>query len=59
MGAIDEYERPDRYHIAADANLMRISPVEADKRAKQDPAAISSTSNTPAISRCAAARPAG
>ncbi|WP_237774290.1 patatin-like phospholipase family protein [Actinosynnema sp. ALI-1.44] len=38
MSAIDEvaeYERPDRYHIAADQDLMRMSPVAADRMAKQ------------------------
>src|SRR5687767_7338340 len=44
MSAIDkmaEYERPDRYHIAAgmdSTRLMRMSPVAADKQAEQDPA---------------------
>nr|WP_052477785.1 patatin-like phospholipase family protein [Kibdelosporangium sp. MJ126-NF4]CEL13961.1 RpoH suppressor [Kibdelosporangium sp. MJ126-NF4]CTQ88330.1 RpoH suppressor [Kibdelosporangium sp. MJ126-NF4] len=40
MSAIDEvaaYEQPDRYHIAADPNLMRMSPAAADRLAKQDP----------------------
>ncbi|MFC0104959.1 patatin [Kibdelosporangium aridum] len=40
MDPIDEvagYEQPDRYHIAADTDLMRLSPAAADNRAKQDP----------------------
>ncbi|CAM3419650.1 patatin-like phospholipase family protein [Kibdelosporangium persicum] len=39
MSSIDDYERPDRYHIAVDRGLLRMSPAAADELAKHDPEA--------------------